>query len=758
MKKINKYLFGAFAALLTAGLFSCVEEAPEYVPGAADVAGCNGIYFPTQEASGEHTYDPTMEKKITVTISRDSLKSAANPLPEITVPLKATASAEGIFNVPESVKFADGQAEATIDVTFPDAETAVKYDLALNIDGAEYASIYNSTSNYLELSVFCVEWRYFAVKDGKESFSLTEDGATLIHWTQRHWGETAWGYVKYYQVGDVRYAQTVTIGHNYNGEDYFDPGFCGTGPEWTFKWHKDLQNNVGGDIIDLDVNFYYHNSNYDMDVFAYDWRHYWNDINGNYNDDIYEFVAAGGYNPNESYPLSYYDGNGGFIFYVRTYYMPDYPGGWTPPSPDMDGIAEGFTRVDYSIDVEAYETEDGVAPVLFTVGADVASIKYVVAEGELSAKEAGKLVDAIKDTTAVNIQTIAVESADTLIGVSPAASGIYTIVAVSYDAKGAKESAYTSFTFVAAEDKEEYAAVVTVATEPTSAMYEHVGFNNINSFSYFVYGEGLTAAKVGVFKTADVESKGAEAVAASIKKAVDAETLAAINGTGYSTLATGLDALTSYTVVVWATNGYNSTVTTAEYTTDGLPLEPIGVGTFTYAQFFEGDDPNLPFSINPNYENTYAISNWGYGVDFSFTWDKETNKCVVADQYIGYTHSTYGEVWVIELSEYTGSTEGGTSYYDPETDTFHFFVCYYVSAGYFGQGEEVFKLGASGAGAIGRRMIGTQLTKANGGRNHNFKPERDPQTVAFETVQVERPARPGRDSAPVKMEKTMIKF
>ena len=38
MKKINKYLFGAFAALLTAGLFSCVETAPEYEPGTPDVA------------------------------------------------------------------------------------------------------------------------------------------------------------------------------------------------------------------------------------------------------------------------------------------------------------------------------------------------------------------------------------------------------------------------------------------------------------------------------------------------------------------------------------------------------------------------------------------------------------------------------------------------------------------------------------------------------------------------------------------------
>ena len=764
MKKINKYLFGAFAALLTAGLFSCVEEAPEYVPGAPEAAGCNAIYFPTQEASGDHTYDPTMEKKITVTVSRDSLKSASNPLPEITVPLKATVSEEGIFVVPETVSFADGQTEATVDITFPEAKTAVKYDLSLGIDGAAYASVYNSTTNFIELSVFCVEWRYFAVKDGKETYSLTEDGATLIHWTQRHWGETAWGYVKYYQVDDVRYCETVTIGHNYKGEDYFDPGFCGTGPEWTFKWHKDLKNNVGGDIIDLDVNFYYHNDNYDSDVYAYDWRHYWNDINGNYNDDIYEFVNGGGYNPNESYPLSYYDGNGGFIFYVSRYYIMGL-GGWTPPSPDMDGIAEGFTRVDYSLAVSAYETEDGVAPVEFELGADVTAVKYVVAEGELSAKEAGKLVDAIVANEAENIQTLAVESTDTIIGVSPAASGIYTLVAVSYAGEDAKESDFVSFTYVAAADKEEYAAVVTVATEPTSAMYEHVGLTAINSFSYFVYGEGLTAVKVGVFKTADVESKGAETLAASIKNAVDEETLAAINGAGYADVATGLDALTSYTVVVWATNDYNSTVATAQYETDGLPNEPTGtVGTYTYAQFWEGDDPDLALLINPNYENTYAIGNWGGGIEMGFTWDKETNKCLVKDQYTGYTHSTYGEVWVDELGDYAGSFDGDffQSYYDPETETFHFNVIYYVSAGYFGKGEETFKLGAA-AGANGRRMMSLDVpaTNVKAVGNHgkiHYNVERNPQTVAVKAVKVERPARPNRFSAPVKMDNQTLKF
>lgn len=762
MKKINKYLFGAFAALLSAGLFSCVEEAPEYVAGEPDQAGCNGIYFPTQEASGDHTFDPTMEKKVQVVIARDSLKSAANPLPEITVPIVAKASEDNVFTVPESIKFADGQAEATFDVTFrDDVKVATKYDLALTIEDPAYASKFNSTANYLELSVFCVEWRYFAVKDGKETYSLTEDGAALITWNQAWWEETAWGYIKYYEVDNVRTCVTVTkSGHVSTKGPYEGVGFFGdsTSPEWTFKWYTKELNDVGGQYIDLDMNVAWHHSSYDKDVYVIDWRHYWNDVNGNYNDTFEEFIHGSNQGLTTSaYPISYYDGNGGFYFFVRSYYMFG-TGGWSVEDWDPIGIAEGFTRVDYSIDVEAYETEDGVAPVEFTVGADVTNVKYVIAEGELDAKAAGKLADAIIDTTAVNIQTVVMESTDTIVGVSPAASGIYTVVAVSYADKDAKESAFTSFTYVAAEDKEEYAAVVTVATEPTSAMYEHVGLNAVNSFGYFVYGKDLTEVKVGVFKTADVQAKGAEALAASIKTALSDSIVNIINGTGYATLATGLDALTSYSVVVYASNGYNHTVATAEYETDGLPNEPTGLtGTFTYAQFWEGDDPGLALLINPNYANTYAINNWGGGIDMNFTWDKETNVCHVNDQFIGYTHSTYGDVYVIELADYTGSTDEGVSYFDPETQTFHFFVVYYVSAGYFGKGEEVFTL-SDAAGANGRRLANSQLTKAQGGNNHDFVLERNPQTVAFKVVKVERPARQGRFSAPVKMDNSMLKF
>jgi len=762
MKKINKYLFGAFAALFTAGLFSCVEQAPEYIPGEADQAGCKGIYFPTQEAAADHTVDPTMERVITITISRDSLKGAGitDPLPEIEVPL-VSSDTTGVFVVPDSVKFAAGQQEATFNVTFEKAKTAVKYPLNIAVTDAQYGSAYNSTSNYIDLSVFCVEWKYFLKEDGSEK--------ALFTYVQDWWGETHQFYMKYYEVDGVRHCVTESLPAEVENEDGTVEtvyGIWGTGAEYEMEFIWNSNNNY--------VSVPYQNMGFENGSNGF--IHFCSE------DSYYKFHNGDDYYKSNGYAdafdwlvkkypeeACYYDGHGGFYFFM--YYLPpqDNPSfakkAYSWGSSEM-AIADGYVRVDYSIDVEAGETVDGVVPVEFTLGTDVDTVKYVIVEGELNASGLKRVVNNIAENKAENVVTFkAEEQTDTIIGIQAEKTGVYSIVALTIIKGEVKESASTSFTYVTLDDKDEYAAVVTVATEPTSAMYEHVGLNAINSFGYFVYGKDLTEVKVGVFKTADVQAKGAEALAASIKTALSDSIVNIINGTGYATLATGLDALTSYSVVVYATNGYNSTVVTAEYETDGLPNEPTGItGTYTYAYFWEGDDPGLALLINPNYENTYAINNWGGGIDMNFVWDKETNKCIVKDQFTGYVHSTYGDVWVDELGDYAGNYERfGQSYYDPETETFHFNVIYYVSAGNFPDyGEELFALDSQ-AEANARRLLSfsapANKVKAVGAHGGSFKPERNPQTVAFKTVAIERPARKAnRFSAPVKLDNSMLKF
>ncbi len=146
-------------------------------------------------------------------------------------------------------------------------------------------------------------------------------------------------------------------------------------------------------------------------------------------------------------------------------------------------------------------------------------------------------------------------------------------------------------------------------------------------------------------------------------------------------------------------------------------------GLCTYS-FFSPNEDGSPFTDTEPYtllkrddlDNTFKIAEWGRGSDFLFTWDQATNACSVADQDANYAHSTYGAVYLVEGKIYNAEKYGeATSYFDPETKTFHFFPVFYVEAGAFGQTEEIFQLTDDGAAVkhIASRFINTKATPLN---------------------------------------------
>lgn len=158
-----------------------------------------------------------------------------------------------------------------------------------------------------------------------------------------------------------------------------------------------------------------------------------------------------------------------------------------------------------------------------------------------------------------------------------------------------------------------------------------------------------------------------------------------------------LDATGTYYLVAVGYAGGEEKVAVAEtirFTSshDFAPsFDAVGIGTYTYTQFWEGEDPDLVISKS-SAGNTYRISHWGYDVNFEFTWDPETNQCTVAEQFTGYTHDSYGDVFVSDIPTYDEEStyEQFPCFYDPATKTFTFTLIYYVSAGYFGMGPETF--------------------------------------------------------------------
>lgn len=560
---------------------SCVEEY-QYEKGEADVDGCYGVYFPVQEATGDHTYDPSMPTEMTFTVARTKAEGA------ITVPIEFTESHEGIFEVPAAV-FADGQTETAVTVTFPTSENGVKYELHLGINDPQYASKYQDGATQVDFSVLRVEWKYFLNPQTGEPAKFT--------FNQGWWEETHTGYVKYYEVNGVRTCQTVTDPTDYDGEMGY--GFWGTGAaegegELNFKWY-DAVNAEGKQIVELPVNFVYYHPSYAADVNVYDWYTYFTVVNPQAalaGVDYLTFVQKYG----GSYITSYYD-NGGFYFATAYYYMIGV-GGWSTDAYEVTAEAEGFTRVDYTFGVETDYTVEGSVPVTFELGADITKVNYVVAAGTFGPAALEELTASVAAGTAENIQAITEEGMfvqdDTKyasVNVTCPATGEYTLVAVGFDNEGnAQASTSTVFDYVAADDST-YDVEFEVIVEDTPARYEAEGLTKLNSFAFTVYGgNGATEAHVAIYETATV-NKDPEAVVNAVRAAestaLGEEGLAAFNSVaGYSDVVSGLKDGVSYTVVVWATNGMQTKVAFAEYVTEKNPEKFKSLGTGLYTEDF----------------------------------------------------------------------------------------------------------------------------------------------------------------------------
>ncbi|MGM9778916.1 MAG: hypothetical protein ACI3ZD_11370 [Prevotella sp.] len=135
-----------------------------------------------------------------------------------------------------------------------------------------------------------------------------------------------------------------------------------------------------------------------------------------------------------------------------------------------------------------------------------------------------------------------------------------------------------------------------------------------------------------------------------------------------------------------------------------IPMTPVATGDYTY-EFFGAVDNGLTLSQRDDLPDVYVISDWGFGVKFSFTWDKTTNKVMVDEQYTGYDSPSYGAVYVSDIPSYDpkATYEDYPCVYDPETKTFTFNLIYYCSAGYFGDFTETFTITSDQVAAASAR-------------------------------------------------------
>lgn len=586
MKKIINIISLIAVAAFT--LISCQKQVEPHQPGPAEVSGCYGVYFPTQAASGSHVYSPTQDPSIEITLARTNTSGA------ITVPVKTTVSQDGIFTV-GAATFADGQDETTFTVRFDSAEEGTTYSASFEIDDNQYASLYNSNPIALDFSVMRVEMKTFKTADGSKDASITFIDKDF-------WGEVHDDcYIQYYEVDGVRYCET--IGGKPVGEASEGIGPWGTDVQLKFKWYTKKTitvNDVDYQWIEVEAQYQGWESSGNPVYFG-DYFYMRADMglsNGSYTSSYDRYVNAG-----DGYLPSYYDGNGGFIFNMA-YWIHGTTSWYGYQNNAPVGIAEGFTRVDYSLSVETDYTYNGETPIYVEAGVDVAALRYAIYEGELTPTQVANKTDAIisgADPSEIFSDFEYDEENEELyavFGVSPETTGIYTLVAVAYDeSANPQTSASVTFTHIAGGDTEKYAVDLSVFTEATPARYKD--FTEYDSFAFGILGSDITEAHAAIVEASKLSATFLAELKEDSSYAMPESVIDRINGVGgYYTVATDLDPGTQYAVVVWATNGYEDTFDYDVYTTTAIPenWNPIGTGYYTddfFTAFFNVDPQTM---------------------------------------------------------------------------------------------------------------------------------------------------------------------
>ena len=522
---------------------SCQVEEQVYVPGEPDLEGCHGVYFPTQEAAGSHTMDPSETPAVEFVVKRLTEDG------DITVPVVVKASEEGIFELSE-LKFADGQTESTIKVSFSKAQPGVTYTLSLEITDPEYALVYGQNPTYLNYSVIIEKYDLLGKATIREGLITGyQQNPTGIEWeVEVYTKETTPGW---YYFKDAYISAPFNQGWEQNkGWDMIPSGsYLTINAENPARVYMPFQN--------LGCNW------------SYGWM---------YAGSIAPEAGITGGTPTYG---TLVDGVISFPANSMAFAETEYNNGALSVS-NTEGMFRiclpGAILVDYTVEIISGYTRQGQHPVQFTFGTDVHTIKYLAYEGALSSEELQAKVSEV--LTSENAQVITKDQADeegnVVVALSFEQTGKYTIVAVGFDKDAQPQTAVAEvINYVAADSP---VPVVVNAGLILSDKYAPEGYTSENSLEFYIYGSDITEAGFSLFRTSDwMADQSACLNAVMTTGLISSEAVDMINGGGLSDIYYNLNAGTEYTLVVYASNGFEQTVITADAKTAGVadPLQEI---------------------------------------------------------------------------------------------------------------------------------------------------------------------------------------
>lgn len=558
MKTFKYLLFAFIAAFVGVG---CSDD-PTYTPGDGEDPNSYGVYFPKQENATDVELDPADPTVLEFTARRKNFKDA------ITVPVEVTSSEEGLFAVSE-IKFEPGQQETTFRISFDGAEIGKTYKCTLLVSDKKYANLYGEYSNGLTFTVTRIEWVLLKGPNGetkglwRDDFFTSMMGSANIHEGGIPNAEKE---VEIYERPDMP-------GY-YRIKDIYDDDYM---YKICAARYRDVHPVSTYTIIDAR----------DKDKVWFPVQSAGFQIEGYDDNGMFVIVSM----CKENYPTiasatRYGKLENGVITFPPKAILCSLPSIWEETSyykanTEMTRLMLPGAKVfNYELMFSAQPSADGKVAIAATLGSDIAKVKYAYFEGRLSASVvASKAIDI--DAGTVASQEI---SASGTITAQLEETGIYTLVGVGYNDAGVMQT-NSSVTFGYVKAGEDKPVVMSVRTELTWEK-EAQGHTPFNSIKGIVFGEEIQSGYYGLIKTSQIQGMSEEKLIALVKggNPIEEDDIAEINANGWVPFFINLAKGTSYTLLVYADNGYYGKMFAVEQTTQGDPSPLDIIYTFDDAK------------------------------------------------------------------------------------------------------------------------------------------------------------------------------
>ncbi len=580
MKTIFKYIL---AAALTFSFAACQEKEP-YAPGEPDLLDCHGLFFP-QEQAKSYEVAPEDPNFLTFTVERTLDAFEAN------VPYELTSSEEGFFELEdEYIYFDEDQKKTTFKVYFSeDFETGKKYTCSIKVTDPQYVSNYGLSSNELTFSLTVVKWE------------LLGDGLWRDDFASSYFEAIGAEIAAPYQEKKVKVYEREDLPGYYKVDAVYTPDFVSYIVDGNTK-NADLYTEYcPAPSIYIDAS--------DPDKVYIPLQYAFTCPSGRYGlvymgSDVHEVFDAG-------YSDQYGTLRDGSITFPKNSlvaYLPSAGAAYANAAGKHRLVLPDYKPYDYSVEVKTSPSSDGVLPVTFTLGGDVAKVSYQVFPGHVSDAEMVARLDEVK--SGKNVLTVT-ESGEYEFKAEK--TGLYTLIACSFDAAGKfKEYTFVKFGYDTVDDPKDVDIHLGLIV---SDKYAGAGLTKENSMEYYLYGSELTDVKVAIYKKAHYEDFR-EAIEAEFEYYIaplDRETLAQVNGAGYSGVVGGLTPGTEYILIAYAGNGYHSGVyTVTEFTAGEFDLMDAEYSIYDLPTRFQPEDKSAYFktwdvwSLDP-----YEAKAWG---------------------------------------------------------------------------------------------------------------------------------------------------